>query len=214
MEFIKNNIIYIAIISLILVIATAVVLVFTVYNTGDNHENRDKALLSNLVVNAISYGDIETANQYYNNLVTDGVITENIKDEYFDFDQPHINSMWGRFDAGGKKEVSIILNTKLNEGVNEDNVYLTVVSYSYPVVREDLGHNVSNVSGGEEIYYRNNTVVVSQVNDGKVTMFKVIPEQSFVTESTEVGTSDLEIFQEQLEPIDLGEYLDDLQHNH
>lgn len=212
MDFIKNHVITILLSTVILLVISVGILLYAFTNVDEATENRDKTLISNVLINAIRYGDIEEANTYYDNLVSDGVIAQDVRDEYFNFDELSVNSMWGRFDAGGTKDVTIVLNTKLNEGVTEDNVYLTVVSYRYPITRDDLGHNQATVAGGEELYYRNNTVVISQVSEGKLTNFRTLPEQTIVSNVSEVSSDDFDLFEEQLEPIDFDSYVEDLQH--
>lgn len=196
----------------VLTVVGSVLLLSSIGKDDIDYENRDKRIITNALINAVDGLSVERSEQYYNNLVDRGFLDKSVKDSYFDFNQMSVNTMWGRYDIGANKEISIRLNEKIGE--NDDGVknYLTVVSYRYPIDRESLGHDYSGETLGNETYYRVNKVLVSAITpEGKIVKLTLFPEGSIVSNLEEDGLNleDKHLFDEGLVPVE-GDYIEDL----
>lgn len=197
---------------LLLTITGSILILSNLGSEEVDYESRDMRIISNLLINAVDGLSEDRSETYYNNLVDKGFLDKNVKDEHFDFTQMATNTMWGRYDIGANKEISIRLNEKISE--NKDGVknYLTVVSYRYPINKESLGHDYSGETIGDDIYYRANKVVVSALNkEGKVIRLTTFPEGSIVSnlEGNGLNLEDKHLFEEGLVPVE-EDYIKDL----
>lgn len=213
MEFIKNNKIIITIICGVLLSIGVGFAAFKLLAPEEiDYENRDKRVISNVLLNAIDGGSIETKDAFYQDLVDRGFLTENVRDEYFNFEDMSLNTFWGRYDIGANKEISIRLNEKISENEEGIKTYLTVVSYRYPINKQDLGHDFVGEPVGDEVYYRVNKVLVSAMNEkGTMLSLTSFPESSLVSNIDGVGLEleDKHLFEEGMLPAS-EDYIDDL----
>ena len=185
---------------IVIILSSILILNSDYYN--NKKLNSSKSLINNVVVNAVNDTNLENSTEYYDNLEKNGLISKDIKDRYFNFDKALSADFWNRFDLEGSKNAVIRLNHFIGENKDGSKDFLVVISYQYPIDKEDVGHNLLSTRSDDDVYYRNNKVLVFKLDaKNKIVGLGTFPESELFTADTQgdvegINTRDIQLFEE------------------
>lgn len=201
-----------------LVVVAILFLSFKLIGGGTKSEETvvfDKRLINEVLIKALDGGSDEEMEQFYSSKVNEGVLSETVVEEFFDFEDASTHTFWGRYDIGADKTISVRLNELINDNEEGLRTYLTVMSYKYLIDREDLGHDYSGQDLSGDLFYRVNKVFVVAVKDGAIVSMTTFPEGSLVGNKDGVGydIEDKHLFEEGILELDSEKIKEDLEND-
>lgn len=197
----------------IVVLVGSLLLIFNTVDTGDADQT-NKTLINNLLIRATTMQNTDEANKYYTTLVEEGLLSEEVRLQQFDFDNPAVYTAWFRHTIEGQRDIAVLVNERITEN-NTGETYITVLSYRYPINRLNLTHVDGGFVQGDNLYVRTNAVFVSQFQDGQLVELMGLPEEMYITEQTSVNAKEFRLFEKTLPEADFDKYLEQLQgHDH
>lgn len=193
----------------IVVLVGSLLLIFNTVDTGDADQT-NKTLINNLLIRATTMQNTDEANKYYTTLVEEGLLSEEVRLQQFDFDNPAVYTAWFRHTIEGQRDIAVLVNERITEN-NTGETYITVLSYRYPINRLGLTHVDGGFVQGDNLYVRTNAVFVSQFQDGQLVELMGLPEEMYITEQTSVNAKEFRLFEKTLPEAEFEEYLNQLQ---
>lgn len=193
----------------IVVLVGSLLLIFNTVDTGDADQT-NKTLINNLLIRATTMQNTDEANKYYTTLVEEGLLSEEVRLQQFDFDNPAVYTSWFRHMIEGQRDIAVLVNERITEN-NTGETYITVLSYRYPINRLNLTHVDGGFVQGDNLYVRTNAVFVSQFQDGQLVELMGLPEEMYITEQTSVNAKEFRLFEKTLPEAEFEEYLNQLQ---